>query len=183
MKVNEFVEFMKQNASKMTKEEQIMAMVKKHLEPKDYLSIKAKRTLVDNIINECILYDNGVYKFDAIGKYVYFTMYTIAAYTNIELSEDVEDDFDMLSKEKLLPIVVGAIQKEYDDVNILLQMQCDYYLDNNSVEASVGRFADGVMDFLNDIGSVLTSNLNKLSDVKLDENIDFSKLLDFLNKE
>ena len=110
-------------------------------------------------------------------------MYTIAEYTNIELSDNIYDDFDMLSMEKLLPVIICVIQTEYDDVNILLQLQCDSLLDNNSVEASVGRIADGVMDFLNSMEYALQSNLNKLSDIKLDEKIDFSKLLNFLNKE
>lgn len=183
MKVNEFVEYMKKNANKATREEQVLTMAKKVLDAKDYIGIQEKRALIDNIINSCVLYDNGVYKFDGIDKYVYFTMYTIAAYTNIELSDNIYDDFDMLSMEKFLPIIICVIQKEYDDVNILLQMQCDSFLDSNSVESSVGRLADGVMDFLNDIGYSFKSNLNKLSDIKFDENMDFSKLLNFLNKE
>jgi hypothetical protein len=110
-------------------------------------------------------------------------MYTIAAYTNIELSDNIYDDFDMLSMEKMLPIIICVIQKEYDDVNILLQMQCDSLLENNSVEASVGRLVEGTMDFLNDVESALKSSLDKLSDIKLDENVDFSKLLNFINKD
>jgi hypothetical protein len=183
MKINEFVEHMKKNASKATREEQILAMARKVLDAKDYISIKEKRTLIDSIINSCILYDNGIYKFDGIDKYVYFTMYTIAAYTNIELSDNIYDDFDMLSMEKMLPIIICVIQKEYDDVNILLQMQCDSLLENNSVEASVGRLVEGTMDFLNDVESALKSSLDKLSDIKLDENVDFSKLLNFINKD
>lgn len=183
MKVNEFVEYMKKNANKATREDQVLSMAKKVLDAKDYIGIKEKRALVDRIVNACVLYDNGIYKFDGIDKYVYFTMYTIAEYTNIELSDNIYDDFDMLSMEKLLPVIICVIQTEYDDVNILLQLQCDSLLDNNSVEASVGRIADGVMDFLNSMEYALQSNLNKLSDIKLDEKIDFSKLLNFLNKE
>jgi hypothetical protein len=134
MKVNEFVEYMKKNANKATREEQVLTMAKKVLDAKNYIGIQEKRALIDNIINSCVLYENGVYKFDGIDKYVYFTMHTIAAYTNIELSDNIYYDFDMLSMEKLLPIIICVIQKEYDDVNILLQMQCDYFLDNNSVE-------------------------------------------------
>lgn len=183
MRINEFVEYMKKNTSKAVKEEQVLAIAKKALDVKDYIGIKEKRALIDRIINACVLYDNGIYKFDGIDKYVYFTMYTIAEFTNIELSDNVYEDFDILSRENLLPIVICTIQKEYDDVNILLQLQCDSLLDNNSVEASVGRIAEGVMDFLNSMEYVLQSSLSKLSDIKLDENIDFSKLLNFLNKE
>ena len=182
MKIIEFVEYMKKSVNRTMKEDQVLSMVQKKLEAKDYINIKEKKALINNIINACILYDNGVYKFDGIDKYVYFTMYTIAACTNIELSADLEDDFDTLSREKLLPIVIGAIQKEYDDINILFQMQCDSFIENNSVEASVGRLVDGVMDFLNNIGDTLKSGVDKISDLNLKENIDLSGLLNLINK-
>ena len=182
MKIIEFVEYMKKNSNRVIKEDQVLNMVKKQLDVKDYIGIREKRSLIDNIINACVLYENGIYKFDCIDKYIYFTMYTIAAYTNIELSENVEDDFDMLSKEELLPIVIGAIQKEYDDVNILLQMQCDSFLENNSVESMVGRFLEGVTDLLNNIEPALKSGIDKISDFKFDKDVDLNQLLSIFNK-
>lgn len=183
MKITEFVEYMKKNVNRTTREDQVLSMVKKNIEAKDYISIKEKKSLVNKIIHACIIYDNGIYKFDGIDKYVYFTMYAIEACTNLELSADIEDDFDMLSKEKLLPMIIGVIQKEYDDINILFQMQCDSFLENNSVEASVGRLAEGIVDFLNNIESTLASSFDKIQDLKIGENIDFSKLLNIVNKE
>lgn len=182
MTIIEFVEYMKKNTNRVMKEDQLLSMVKKQLDVKDYLSIKAKRALVDDIINECILYENGIYKFDCIDKYVYFTMYTIAAYTNLELSGDVESDFDILSQEKLLPIILGTIKSEYDDVNILLQMQCDSILENNSVELIVAKFLDSVMDFLNSMEGGLKHGIDKILNLKLPEGFDLNKLLDLLNK-
>ena len=183
MKINEFAEYMKKNVNRTMKEDQVLSMVKKALNVKEYIGIQEKRELIDRIINACILYDNGVYRFDGIDKYVYFTMYTIAACTNIELSSNMDDDFDILSKEKLLPIVIGAIQREYDDVNIFLQMQCDAFLENNSVEASVGKLVEGIMDFLNNIESTLKTNFDKIQDLKIGENIDINKLLSRINKD
>lgn len=182
MKISEFVDYMKKSVNRTMKDDQILSVVKKKLDVKDYISIKEKRALVDNIINASVLYENGVYKFDCIGKYVYFTMYTIAACTNIELSENVEDDFDALSREALLPVVICAIQKEYDDVNILLQMQCDSFLENNSVESMVGRFLEGVTDLLNNIEPALKSGIDKMSDLKFDKDVDLNQLLSIFNK-
>lgn len=182
MKIIEFVEYMKKNVYRTMKEDQVLSMVKTKVEAKDYISIGEKKDLINSIINACILYDNGIYKFDCIDKYVYFTMYTIAACTNLELSANIEEDFDMLSKEKLLPIVIGSIQKEYDDINILFQMQCDSFLENNSVEASVGRFLESAMDFLSGLESKLKFGLDKIAGLKFDENLDFSNLLNIINK-
>lgn len=177
MKVNAFVEYMKNNTNKTTREDQVLTMVKKQLETKSYISIKEKRNLIDDIINACILYEDGIYKFDGISKYVYFTMYTIAAYTNIELSEDAEEDFDILSESKLLPVVLSTIQNEYDDVNILLQMQCDSLLENNSIEAQVGKLCDKAIDMLGNFDGKLKDFVDKIPN----ENMDISKIFNILN--
>lgn len=166
MKVQEFVDYMKNNTNKTTREDQVLSMVKKQLEAKSYLSIKEKRNLIDKIIDACVLYDNGIYSFDGISKYVYFTMYTIAAYTNLELGEDVEEDFDALSESKLLPVVLSMVQSEYDDINILLQMQCDSLLDNNSVEAQIGKLCDKADDLLGGLEVKLKDFVDKGFDVK-----------------
>lgn len=178
MKVNEFVEYMKKNTNRATREDQVLSMAQKQLEAKPYLSIKAKRDLIDKIIDACLLYDDGVYKFDGIAKYVYFTMYTIEAYTSLELNEDIEDDFDLLSESKLLPIVISTIQNEYDDVNILLQMQCDSLLENNSVEAQMGKFCDRAMDLMDN----LEVGIKGFVDQMPIENLDLTKIFNILNK-
>lgn len=170
MKIIEFIEYMQKNTTRTMRDDQIQQMVQRVLEVKTYLGIKEKRDLIDNVINECILYENGVYKFDGIAKYVYLTMYTIAAYTNLELSDDVEIDFDMLSEAKLLPIVVGVMQEEYNDVNILFQMQCDTVLAGNSVEALMGKLVGNVSVFLDDV----INSFKKMTD------FDANKILDVL---
>ena len=177
MTIIEFVEYMKKNTNTITREDQVLSMVKKQLDVKSYISIKEKRNLVDKIIDACILYDNGIYKFDGISKYVYFTMYTIAAYTNIELGEDIEEDFDMLSESKILPVILATIQNEYDDVNILLQMQCDSYLENNSVEAQFGKLFENVTNTLGSLESGLKDFIYRIPS----GNFDVEKILNTLN--
>lgn len=151
MKINEFIEYMKKNTNKNMKDDQFMAIAKKVLEVKQYLNISAKRDLVNKIIEDCIYYDNGIYKFDGIQKYVYFTMYVIDTYTNLELSEDVEYDFDILSESGLLPIVIGSIGKEYDDINILLQLKSDDILMDNAIEAQFGKLCTNIIDILDNV--------------------------------
>lgn len=177
MKVNEFVEYMKKNTNQATREDQVLSMVKKQLVAKSYMSIKEKRNLIDEIIDSCILYEDGIYKFDSISKYVYFTMYTIAAYTSLELSDDIEEDFDVLSESRLLPVVLSIIQNEYDDVNILLQMQCDSLLENNSIEAQFGKLTNGILDFLNNSEVSLKSFVDKIPI----EKINLTKIFNALN--
>ena len=168
MKVNEFIEVMQKNTNKEMREDQVTSLVNKTLDVKSYLGIKEKKDLVDRIINKTIYYENGLFKFDGIERYLYFTMYTIEAYTNLELSADLEEDFDALSKSKLLPIVVGLIQQEYDDVNVFLQMKCEYILEDNAIESQVGKFLSGILDKLDVLSEQLQDYVS---------NIDFSELL------
>lgn len=163
MKVQEFVDYMGKNTNRIMREDQVASLINRALEPKGYIGIKEKRELVNKIVNQTIYYEDGVFKFDGIYRYMYFTMYTIEAYTNLELSEDVASDFDMLSESKLLPAVICLIQKEFDDVNVFLQMQCEYVLDGNSVEAQVGKFLNNILEKLDDLGNGLSEYLKNIN--------------------
>ena len=173
MKVKELVEFMKKNTNRMMKEDQVASLLGKTLEVKPYVGIKEKKTLVDKIINETVYYENGTFKFNGIDRYVYFTMYTIEAYTNIELSDDIESDFDALSESKLLPVIICLIQQEFDDVNVFLQMQCDYILTDNSVESQFGKMLDKVLEKID----VFSDSISKYI-----TNIDLGKLMEDKDK-
>lgn len=162
MTINTFIEYMKKNTNRTMKEDQFMSVAKKALEVKKYLGIGAKRDLVNKIIDDCVYYDNGIYKIDGIEKYVYFTMYVIDEYTSLELSEDVESDFDLLSESDLLPIVIGAIGKEYDDVNILLQLKCDDILVDNSIEAQCGKLCDYIIDSMDKLQENISMFADKI---------------------
>ena len=183
MKINELIQLVDKKKSKVLKADQLHDLLKKELEVKEYMSIKDKKQLVQNIINECILYDNGVFKFNDIDKYINFTMMTIAAYTNIELSDDVEEDYDMLCSNKLLDFVVGTFNSEYDNVNVLLQMQCDYVLSDNNVEAQVGRFLNDVLVKVDEVANSVANKVDSidLSKISIDGN-KLAKVLSLFNK-
>lgn len=163
MKVNELTNTMNQNKAKLLKAEQISAFLKKELEVKDYLSIKVKKALVEDIVDTCILYEDGVFKFDEIEKYIYFTMKTIATYTNIELSDDIEDDYDMLCESKLLEVIISTFKKEYDDISILLGMKTDYILSRNALESQLGKFLDNTNDLVETFVGALTDKINNFN--------------------
>lgn len=183
MNIMEFIEVMNQSKNKALKAEQRQELAKKILETKEYLSIKDKKQLVQNIVDECILYSDGVFKFDNIDKYICFTMRTIAAYTNLEMSDDMEDDYDTLCESGLLNVVVSTFSEEYDSVNLLLQMKCDYILSGNTMEAQFGKFLEGVSDKLDVLVEALSNKLGDLDVGKLIGDVnpeDVSKLLYFV---
>jgi hypothetical protein len=183
MNINELIIEMNNNKAKLLKPEQVHAFLKKELNVIEYMSIKDKKSLVDDIVNECILYDDGVFKFDDIDKYICFTMKTIAAYTNIELSDDIENDYDVLCKEKLLNPVIDTFIGEYENVKLLLQMKCDYILCGNSVEAQLGRFLDGVLEKLDDVYDIFKNSIGNFDISKLPINKeDLTKLINLIGK-
>ena len=184
MKVQELVEFVSNSKNKLLKQAQLEEVIAKHIETKKYLPIKQKKELIESIVNECILYEDGTYKFDDIDKYICFTMRVIAVYTNLELSDDIEDDYDMLCEAGLLDMVINTFKKEYDEVNILLQMKCDYVLSSNSLEAQVGKLFDGVLEKLDIITQALVNKVEGFDINNLPiSGDDLSKLMQLLNMQ
>ena len=184
MKVQELVEFVSNSKNKLLKQAQLEEVIAKHIETKKYLPIKQKKELIESIANECILYEDGVYKFDDIDKYICFTMRVIAAYTNLELSDDIEDDYDVLCEAGVLDMVINTFKKEYDEVNILLQMKCDYILSSNSLEAQVGKLFDGVLEKLDIITQALANKVEGFDINNLPiSGDDLSKLMQLLNMQ
>ncbi len=184
MTIKELVEFATNNKNKMLKGDQLQQLISKTIEVKKYLSIKEKRALIDNIINDCILYEDGVYKFDDIDKYIAFTMRTIAAYTNLELSDDMENDYDELCEAKLLNTVIETFNGEYENVNLLLQMKCEYIMSGNTIEAQFGKFLTGVLDKVDVLANTLSNNIKdfdlKNLPIKME---DIGKLIEFINSQ
>lgn len=183
MTIKNFVELMNTNKNKLLKAEQTQAFIKKELGVKEYMSIKDKKELIEDIVNECILFENGVFKFDEIEKYICFTMKTIAAYTNLELSNDIEADYDDLCESKLLNAVIEAFNGEYEGVKVLLQMKCDSILSNNTIEAQMGRFLDGVLERVDNIAGALTNKVEnfKVSDLPINKET-LNALKEFMKK-
>jgi hypothetical protein len=182
MTTKELITLMSDSKNKMLKTEQLQALLKKKLEVKEYISIKAKKDLVDDIVNECILYEDGIFKFNDIDKYICFTMRVIEAYTNLELSNDLEEEYDLLCESKLLESVISTFKKEYDDVNVLLQMKCDYILRGNALDAQAGRLFDGILEKLNELISALSNKIDglDLNNLPID-NEDLGKLMQLIN--
>lgn len=183
MKVNELVNFMNHSKNKMLKLDQKQSLIQKELEVKKYISIKDKKNIVDDIVNACVLFEGGMFKFDEIEKYICFTMKVIESYTNIELSDDMEADYDMLCENGLLELVISTFKTEYDNVSVLLQMKCDYLLSGNSIESQVGKFLEDVLDKVDVLIDALSNKFESLDMSNLPISIDdISKVLEFTNK-
>lgn len=183
MKIKEFVEIMEANKSKIYSKTDANAMsnfIKKTLEVKEYLPLQEKKDLISKIIDTSIIYENSMYKFDEIDKYVHLVMFSIAAYTNVELSDDVENDYDELCKNGLLDTVVDTFRGEYQSVMMLLNMQCNYILEDNAFGAKLGAFVEGLSKNIDSLVGVLKTKVESMDfDIS---NLDLNNIQSLLEK-
>lgn len=183
MKIEKFVEIMEANKGKIYSKTNANAMsdfIKKTLEVKEYLPLQEKRDLISQIIDKSIIYENSMYKFDEIDKYVHLVMLSIAAYTNIELSDDIENDYDELCRSGLLTMIVDSFKDEYKSIMMLLDMQCNYILADNALGAKIGAFVESLSKNLDSLATVLKTKVEKMN---LDmSNIDLDNVQSLLEK-
>ena len=183
MKIEEFVKIMNENKSKLysrTDANAVMNFVKKTLEVKEYLSLQEKKDLISNIIDASIIYENSMYKFDEIDKYVHLVMLSINAYTNIELSDDIEADYDELCKNGLLTMIIDSFKDEYKAVMMLLDMQCNYILADNAIGAKLGAFVESLSKNMDSLAGVLKTKVEAM-DFDM-SNIDLNNIQSLLEK-
>ena len=184
MKINEFVQKVNANKTKLYNKADKNALsnfIKQTLEVKDYISIKEKKQLVEDIVSETVMYENGLLKFNGIDQYITYVMKCIEAYTNLELSDDIEDDYDELSKTGLLEPITSVFAEEYKAVLTLLQMQCDYILMDNSISSKVGVFITSVSSTIDKLANSLSNSVENFDINKLNtDKKDIEKITEFL---
>ena len=152
MKIKEFVELTKTKGwMPMTVADQ-NDKIKTTLNVKSYLSIKDKKKLVNDIVDETVIYENGLIKFNGIDQFLCYTMRCIEAYTDLEI-DDLEDDYDLLCSTGLLNKILRTFEEEYNSILSLLQMQCDYVLMDNSVTANINVLLTAATAAINKLGN------------------------------
>ena len=163
MKITEYVEKATAKGYMPAAVNQQDDKIKKDLEVKSYLGIKAKRKLIEDIVDETVIYENGLLKFNGVEQYVVYTMRCIEAYTNLELSDDLEEDYDALCSCGLLAKILRTFDDEYQSVLSLLQMQCDYVLMDNSVTSKINVVLNSMTDTLKKIADGVEKKMNEIN--------------------
>lgn len=151
MTIREFVELTKTKGWMPAVVNDQNEKIKNILNVKSYLGIKDKKKLVNDIIDETVIYENGLIKFNGIDQFVVYNMKCIEAYTDLEI-EDMEDDYDLLCSSGLLHKILKTFEAEYKEIMSLLQMQCDYILMDNSVTANINVLLTAATNAINKLG-------------------------------
>lgn len=150
---------------------------------KEYLPINEKREVIDLIIAHCSEYEEGNILLNGVELYIMFYIKFIEAYTDIEFTSTYYDDYDALTANGLLDMIINAALPEYNRMTEMLILQKEYVLAQNSLEAQVGRFLGDLSyqfgKFVDGIGEKV-SGLD-LEDMNVNQD-DVNKILQFVDK-
>lgn len=188
MKIKEFIEQFKNDKVVNTplKPNAISEYIKEKLEVKSYIPFKIKREIVEIVISQNTKEIDGIKRHDSINAYIGFVVAMISAHTSLEFSKDPVDDYDLLAENSLLPQIIAEFQESYNECDILLKMALAMELEDNNTNVLVGKFLNGILQRLDDVGEVLK---DKFDNVELKDILgadfnqeDLAKLTGFLNK-
>lgn len=163
MKVNEFVQTMKNNKTKS---------VKAVINTKDYLPYQRKVALVQSIMDKCVTEVNGYVSIDELDQYVVFVCDIIAAYTDLEFGILYWEDYDLLCENGLLGSIIDTFDDEYQMVLTMLDMEKHNRLEKNSIQYQVA----GLVRKIESAVDELVGDMKTKIDEK-DMNIDLGNLL------
>ncbi|MCD8377891.1 MAG: hypothetical protein LUB59_03790 [Candidatus Gastranaerophilales bacterium] len=155
MKVEGLLKLMSDKKFLDLTEEQQQEMLRKRLEVPQYLSIKEKRSVVKEILDAASETEHGVAKVDGIKKYIYLIMYSINAYTNLELSDDIESDYDALCSAGVLARVIDLFDSEYQSVMALLQLEQETREQDDKIELQVARLMGQATDVITELSDIM----------------------------
>lgn len=181
MKILEFIEAVKKNPT------QANAVCKKIIKTK-YIPVLEKRQLAELVYENSTEIENGIVKVDSLSKYLIFTLLMLTNYTELEFTVDETGaateaaiaEYDALCEAGLISKLIAEFQEDYARANeIMNYVFQDNLAVNNTVEAVVGKVANGLLDI---IGGFADRLGDKVGEMNLDlSEIDMSKLDGLMN--
>lgn len=160
--------------------------LRKELEIKTYIPFREKRKIAEMIVAQNIKEVDGIKKYDDIDGYVSFIVASLKIHTNLEFSSDPIADYDTLAENGLLPQIIAEFQGSHDEIDLLRKMALEMELEDNNVNALVGRFLNKISGLLD---GVLDTFKDKFEDFDLKDVLggdfkqeDIAQLMGFLDK-
>lgn len=142
------------------------SIIRASIDVKSYLPIQDKIQLIDTVIDESIELWYGHLRFNEINRYLIFTREVLSAYTNLTWSDDRDVrmlEYDMLKTSGLLEKTIGFFEAEYGVCNSLLNMQINYVLEDNKIEAQLAKLIESGIEKLDVVADKAQQALENLN--------------------
>ena len=187
MKIAEFIEKFKNDKVMNTKinEHAISDYLKKELEIKTYIPFRVKREIAEIVVAQNTDWVDGIKKHDSVNAYISFIVASLAAHTNLQFGYDPIEDYDMLAESGLLPQIISEFETSHSETDIILKMVLAMELEDNNINALVGKFLNDILQRLDSVGNVLKDKFGNvdLKDILGDfKQEDLAKLGGLLNR-
>ena len=181
--INNFTE--KKIANTKINEHAVSDYLKKELEIKTYIPFRAKREIAEIVVAQNTALVDGIKKHDSVNAYISFIIASLTAHTNLIFGDDPVEDYDLLAESGLLPQIIAEFEASHSECDIILKMVLAMELEDNNINALVGKFLNEVLQKLDNVGGVLKDKFGDfdLKDILGDfKQEDLAKLSGFLNK-
>ena len=141
--------------------------IAKELEVNQYISIALKREIAHLVLENCSTVVDGETHIDSVEKYILFTITVISTHTNLEFSDEHDEDYspindyDALCQSGLLVKIIALFQDDYAACQeILNMMTVDKMQNNMTIEKKIYKFFDTIEDVLSGEVNHLSNELN-----------------------
>lgn len=149
------------------------------LQVKKYLPMETKKTIAQGIMYECITNEDGAIKVDSVQQYLSYVKYMITMHTNLEYTYE---DYDKLCSTQygdtnLLNAIIACFSIDAKECDRIMNLMITDYIKYNSLDAQIGKVANGINNVLN----ALESKINGF-DIKnmMPDGVDVDRLNHFL---
>ena len=159
--------------------------LKKELEIKTYIPFRVKREIAEIVVAQNTDWADGIKKHDSVNAYISFIIASLSAHTNLEFGRDPIEDYDLLAESGLLSQIIAEFETSHSECDIILKMVLAMELEDNNINALVGKFLNDILQKLDGAGDVLKDILGNFDLKDIVGNFkqeDLAKLSGFLNK-
>ena len=129
--------------------------VKTSLEVKEYVPVMEKKRFVTGVIAACTDDIDGYITVDRFKMDIYFHMYLLNLYTNLEISSNFDEtieQYDMLCAQGALDVILDIIANDYDVLVSVLEYELESMLNENSLECQVVQLVGKVKNIMDVVG-------------------------------
>lgn len=160
----------------------ISKYIQEKLEITTYIPFDTKRRIAEMVVEANTEEIDGVLKNDAIGQYISFVVAMLQSHTTLGFGDNPVDDYDLLAENELLLPIIELFRTDYNECDVVMKMALASKLEDNNVNALIGKFLNGVLNKLDGFEDMLKSTLGSidLQEIMKEENL--VKLVGLLNK-